>query len=78
MKIKCPKCETEIRSAKDIEYVENGSVYFKVSLKKNKLSYTQKEIHRYEAGEFICASCGTPLPFASDEDVRKYLIKKSK
>jgi len=73
MKIKCPKCETEIRSVKDIEYVENGSVYFKVSLKKNELSYTQKGIRRYEAGEFICAQCKTTLPFITDKAVIDYL-----
>ena len=77
--IKCPECGAEIKSAEDIDYVEDGAIFYAVGLDKDGyLSYEQKDIRTYEAGEFICASCDATLPFTSDEDVRKYLIKIKK
>jgi hypothetical protein len=75
--IKCQECGVKIKSAEDIDYVEDGSIFYAVGLDKDGyLSYEQKDTRTYEAGEFICAT----LPFTSDEDVRKDLVnlKKSK
>ena len=77
--IKCPECGTEIKSAEDITYVEDGAIFYAVGLDKDGyLSYEQKDIRTYETGKFICASCNTHLPFVSDEDVRKYFAKNKK